>query len=72
MGPVKGLQPAIRPPMVYFNGFQQSTPLLVIILLLLLHSPLVLQLNTGLGLVDMIPTRDKYEVPLVQQTIIYP
>jgi hypothetical protein len=31
MGSVKGLWPALGPPMVCFNGFQQGTPLLVII-----------------------------------------
>ncbi len=31
MGSVKGLRPALGPLMVCFNGFQQGTPLLVII-----------------------------------------
>jgi hypothetical protein len=38
MGPVKGLCPALRPPMVCFNGFQQGTPLLVIIIVIMLHT----------------------------------
>jgi hypothetical protein len=33
MGSVKGLWPALGPPMVCFSGFQQGTPLLVIIIL---------------------------------------
>ncbi len=31
MGPVKGLWPALGPPLVCFNRFQQGTPQIVII-----------------------------------------
>jgi hypothetical protein len=34
MGSVKGLWPALGPLMVWFNWFQQGTPLLIIIILL--------------------------------------
>jgi hypothetical protein len=37
MGSVKGLWPALGPPMVCFNGFQQGTPLLVIIITTLIQ-----------------------------------
>jgi hypothetical protein len=36
VGPVKGLWPALGPPRVCFCGFQQGTPLLVIIIAIII------------------------------------